>query len=98
MPDTLIIQERRIGKLESWRDGNSAKGAEQRLQDLEAQDINMSCRTGQRLEKHIVYHREQEGKQVDAEKWTKQMRIMIFGNMIGFGAIIITLLIFVLGG
>ena len=84
--------------MELWRNGNGAIGAEKRLQTIEEQEDNMNCRTGQRLEKHINYHREQEGKQMDSTKWQKQMRIMVMGNMIGFAAVIVTLLIFALGG
>ena len=89
--------ERRVIKLENWRDGNGAKGAEQRIQVLESNECNMTCDTGKRLDKHIIYHREQEANQVDAGKWEKQMKLMIIGNMIGFAAVAVTLLLFVLG-
>jgi hypothetical protein len=90
--------ESRLRALELWRNGNGAIGAEKRLQTIEAQEDDMSCRTGQRLEKHITYHREQEGKQMDSAQWQKQMRIMVVGNLVGFSAVIVTLLIFALGG
>jgi hypothetical protein len=90
--------EKRLTKLETWRDGNGALGAEQRLQVLEAQKEEMTCRTGQRLSKHIDYHREQEGREMTVDQWRTEMKISRRQNMIALASIAVTIILVVIFG
>ena len=84
MPERIPEHEKRLDKLELWRNGNGAVGAEERLQELEIKCVEANCQVGKNLRFFIEETKNNKEGQVDAVRWEKQMRQTRITNILGF--------------